>query len=50
MAVTPRRYGRAGEHLHTITVGDDDAYEATVAALSHFPYEPMGEADPKAFR
>ena len=39
------------EHLHKITVRDDgEAYDAVIAALSHFPYEPMVEADPEAFR
>lgn len=37
-------------HLHTVTVSDDDGYEAVEAALSHFPYAPMIERDPEAFR
>ena len=37
-------------HLHKITVGDDDAYEAVIAALSHFPNEPRVEMDPEAFQ
>lgn len=37
-------------HLHKITVGDDDAYEAVIAALSHFPNEPRVEIDPEAFQ
>ncbi len=37
-------------HLHQITVGDDDGYEAVIAALSHFPNEPRVEIDPEAFQ
>ena len=37
-------------HLHEITVGNDDAYEAVIAALSHFPIEPRVEINPEAFR
>ncbi len=37
-------------YLHGITVGDDDAYEAVIAALSHFPVEPRVEINPGAFR
>ena len=38
------------EHLHTITVPDDDIYEAVDAALTHFPPEPKIKLDPEAFR
>ena len=38
------------KHLHTVTVADDDAYEAVEAALSHFPYSPKIKKDPEAFR
>ena len=38
------------KHLHTVTVADDDAYEAIEAALSHFPYAPKIKKDPEAFR
>lgn len=38
------------EHLHTITVPDDDTNEAVDAALSHFPPEPKIKLDPEAFR
>ncbi|MCY3891915.1 MAG: DarT ssDNA thymidine ADP-ribosyltransferase family protein [Acidimicrobiaceae bacterium] len=37
-------------HLHTITARTDDGYEAAVAALTHFHYEPRVEIDPEAFR
>ncbi|MDE0497781.1 MAG: DarT ssDNA thymidine ADP-ribosyltransferase family protein [Acidimicrobiaceae bacterium] len=37
-------------HLHTITAVADDVYEATIAALSHFPDEPRVEIGPEAFR
>ncbi len=37
-------------HLHRITVGNEEAYEAVVAALSHFPNRPRVEIDPGAFR
>ena len=37
-------------HLHTVTVADDDGYEAVEAALSHFPHAPKINMDPKAFR
>ena len=36
--------------LHTITVGDDDTYEAVDAALANFPPEPKIKLDPEAFR
>ena len=38
------------KHLHTVTVADDDTYEAVEAALSHFPYAPKIKKDPEAFR
>ena len=38
------------EHLHTVTVPDDDAEDAVDAALSHFPPEPKVKLDPEAFR
>ena len=38
------------KHLHTVTVADDDAYDAVEAALSHFPYAPKIKKDPEAFR
>ena len=37
-------------HLHEITVANDDAYEAVIAALSHFPNEPRVEINLEAFR
>ena len=37
-------------HLQEMTVGNDDAYEAVIAALSHFPIEPRVEINPEAFR
>ena len=37
-------------HLHEITVGNDDAYETVIAALSHFPIEPRVAINPEAFR
>ena len=38
------------EHLHTVTVPDDDVYETVDAALSHFPPEPKIDPNPEAFR
>ena len=38
------------EHLHTITVPDDDINQAVDAALSHFRPEPKIKIDPEAFR
>ena len=36
--------------LHEITVGGDDACDAAIAALSHFPNEPRVVIDPEAFQ
>ena len=38
------------KHLRTVTVADDDAYDAVEAALSLFPHEPKITLDPEAFR
>ena len=37
------------DHLHTITVGDEDTLETTEAALVHFPYRPRIVLNPEAF-
>lgn len=38
------------EHLHTVTVPDDDVEDAVEATRSHFDHEPMIITDPEAFR
>lgn len=38
------------EHLHTITVGDDDTYDTVYAALSHFSHHPDIVLAPEAFQ
>ena len=38
------------EHLHTVTVPDDDAEDAVDAALCHFRYAPRIKKNPEAFR
>ena len=38
------------KHLHKITTSDEDSHDAAVAAVANFPYEPMIEQDPEAFR
>ena len=38
------------EHLHTVTVPDDDVEDAVEATRSHFHHEPMIITDPEAFR
>lgn len=38
------------EHLHTVTVPDDDVDCRVEAALAHFPHAPKVEKDPEAFR
>ncbi len=39
------------DHLHTITVGDEDTYDTVVGALANFPnYTPYIALKPEAFR
>lgn len=38
------------EHLHTITVADEDTYEIVMAILSHFPHEAEVAIIPEVFR
>ncbi len=38
------------EHLHAVTVLDDDTEDAVDAALYHFRYAPRIKKNPKAFR
>ncbi len=38
------------EHLHTVTVPDDDTEDVVEAARSHFHHKPMIITDPEAFR
>ena len=39
------------DHLHTITVGDEDTYVTVVGALANFPsYTPYIALKPEAFR
>lgn len=37
------------DHLHTITVRDEETHEAAVGALSHFPVDPGVAMAPEAF-
>lgn len=38
------------EHLHTVTVPEDDVYDAVEATLAHYCHEPKINKDPEAFR
>ncbi len=38
------------EHLHTITVGDDDTFETVEAIMVHFPHPADIRIDPEAFK
>ena len=38
------------DHLHTITVGDEDTYDTVRATLYHFPHDPEVVISPEAFR
>ena len=38
------------DHLHTITVRDEETYEAAIGALSHFPVDPGVAMASEAFR
>ena len=38
------------DHLHRITVGDEETYEAVQAILYHFPHDPEVVINPEAFR
>jgi hypothetical protein len=38
------------DHLHAVTVGDDDTYETVEAILSHVTYNPEIVLHPEAFR
>ncbi len=38
------------DHLHTISVGDEDTYETVAAILVHFPHPAQVQVDPEAFQ